>query len=116
MGLANMATPTANFLSYNSTGIATEKCEFINNICKENDIQFVSIQEHFKNHKTTDKYFCRKFSQYNSYVIPGFRPKEQDSGRPKAGLAQLTRKGLDVKKDRISTNSYRIQAQNLILY
>ena len=88
-----MAIPTANFLSYNSTGISTDKCDFINDICEENDVLFVSIQEHFKNSKTTDKYFCKKFPQYNSYVIPGFRAKGQDSGRPKAGLAQMNRKG-----------------------
>ena len=38
---------------------------------------------------------------------------DQDSGRPKAGLAQLARKGLGIRKDRISTNSFRIQAQIL---
>ena len=108
-----MAIPTANFLSYNSTGIATEKCRFINDICDENDVMFVSIQEHFKKTKTTDKYFCRKFAKYNPYVIPGYREKTQDTGRPKAGLTQLARKGLDIRKDRISTNSYRIQAQVL---
>jgi hypothetical protein len=108
-----MAIPTANFLSYNSTGISTDKCDFISNICEENDVMFMSIQEHLKNSKTIDKFFCKKFPQYNSYVIPGYRPKDQDSGRPKAGLAQLNRKGLDISKDRISTSSYRIQAQVL---
>ena len=108
-----MAIPTANFLSYNSTGISTDKSDFINDICEENDVLFVSIQEHFKNSKTTDKYFCKKFPQYNSYVIPGFRAKGQDSGRPKAGLAQMNRKGLDISKDRISTSNYRIQVQVL---
>ena len=72
---------------------------------------FVSIQEHFRNNKNVDKNFSKKFSKFSSYVIPGFRPSDQDSGRPKAGLAQLSRKGLDIKKDRISTNSYRLQSQ-----
>ena len=108
-----MAIPTANFLSYNSTGISTDKCDFISDICEENDVLFVSIQEHFKNSKTIDKYFCKKFPKYNSYVIPSYRPKDQDSGRPKAGLAQRNRKGLDISKDRISTSSYRIHAQVL---
>ena len=37
----------------------------------------------------------------------------QDSGRAKAGLAQLIRKSLDIRKDRVKTSSYRIQAQVL---
>ena len=106
-----MAIPTANFLSYNSTGISTEKFIFIDNICEENDVMFLSIQEHFKNNKNTNKYFSRKFSKFSSYVIPAYRPSEQDSGRPKAGLAQLSRKGLDIRKDRVTTKSFRIQSQ-----
>ena len=108
-----MAIPTVNFISFNSTGIASDKCDFINDICEENDVYFVSIQEHFKNSKTVDKYFCKKFPKYNSYVIPGYRPYGQDSGRAKAGLAQLNRKGLDISKDRITTSCYRLQVQVL---
>ena len=67
-GVAIMAIPTANFLSYNSTGIAAEKCTFINEICDEHDMMFASIQEHFKKTKTVDKYFCKKFSKHNSYL------------------------------------------------
>ena len=74
-----MAIPTVNFISFNSTGIASDKCDFINDICEENDVYFVSIQEHFKNSKTVDKYFCKKFPKYNSYVIPGYRPYGQDT-------------------------------------
>ena len=69
-GVASMAIPTANFLSYNPTGISTDKCNFINDVCIENDVTFVSIQEHFRNNKTVDKYFSSKFSNYSSYVIP----------------------------------------------
>ena len=112
-GVANMAIPTANFLSYNPTGLSAEKCQFIDNICDENDVMFLSVQEHFKNNKNTDKYFSRKFSNFSSFVIPAYRPSEQDSGRPKAGLAQLSRKGIDVRKDRVSTSSFRIQSQIL---
>ena len=64
--------PTVNFISYNSTGISTDKCDFVNRLCDENDVQFVSIQEHFKNNKVTDKYFCAKFGKFNLYIIPGF--------------------------------------------
>ena len=46
-------------------------------------------------------------------MIPGFREPGQDKGRPKAGLAQLSRKNIDIKKDRIVTQSPRLQAQIL---
>ena len=108
-----MATPTVNFLSYNSTGISQPKCCWIRELCKILDITYLSIQEHFRNSKSTDKYFCDEFQAYNSYVIPGFRALGQDSGRPKGGLAQLSDKNLSVRKDRILTKNFRIQAQLL---
>ena len=40
--------PTVNFLSYNSTGMSAAKCQFLNNICNEFDMTYVSAQEHFK--------------------------------------------------------------------
>jgi hypothetical protein len=46
-------------------------------------------------------------------VIPGYRAKGQDSGRPKAGIAQLSRKDIDVRKDRIVTKNVCLQAQIL---
>ena len=105
--------PTVNFISYNSTGISTDKCDFINRLCEENDVQFVSLQEHFKNSKVTDKYFRAKFTEFNPFIIPGFRASGQDRGRPKAGLAQLSKKGLDIQRNRVKSSSYRIQAQVL---
>ena len=108
-----MSMPTVNFLSYNSTGISAIKCDFINKFNDKYEVTYTSIQEHFKKTKTTDKYFCSHFPKYNSYVIPAFRAKEQDSGRPKGGLTQLSCKSVDVKKDRVSTKNYRIQAQIL---
>ena len=105
--------PTVNFISYNSTGISSDKCDFINKLCEENDVQFVSLQEHFKNNKVTDKYFRAKFAKFSPYIVPGFRPSGQDKGRPKAGLAQLSKKNLDIKKDRVKSSSFRIQAQIL---
>ena len=89
-----MANPTVNFIGYNSTGIDKHKCAWIRDLCSLTDASFVSIQEHFKIAKTTDKYFSDEFSEYHSYVIPGHRPKGQDSGRPKAGIAQFSRKNL----------------------
>ena len=59
--------------------------------------------------KTIDKYFSDQFQQYDSYVIPGFREAFVQRGRPKAGIAQLSKKSLGVRKDRIVTKSPRIQ-------
>ena len=108
-----MATPTVNFMGYNSTGIDKQKCGWIRELCDVTSASYVSIQEHFRIAKTTDKYFSDQFDKFNTYVMPGHRAKGQDSGRPKAGLAQLSRKDLDIRRDRIVTKSYRIQAQIL---
>ena len=83
---------SVTFMSYNSTGISSVKCKFICDICDEYDVDYLAVQEHFKNTKTTDKYFRDNFRDYNSYVIPGYRPPGQDAGRSKAGMAQLSRK------------------------
>ena len=103
-----MAIPTVNFLSYNSTGLAAAKCMFLQDICDTHSVSYLSIQEHFKWSKTTNKYFIEHFEQGNSYVMPAFRPKTQDSGRAKAGLAQLSLNSIGVKKDRVATKSWRI--------
>ena len=58
------------FMSYNTTGISSVKSEFICDLCDEYDVDYLAVQEHFKNTKTTDKYFRDKFLDYNSYVIP----------------------------------------------
>ena len=76
-------------------------------------MDYLAIQEHFKKTKTIDKYFRDNFRGYNSYVVPGYRSPGQDSGRCKAGLAQLSRKAYSVKKDRVTTKGFRIQAQVL---
>ena len=108
-----MTTPSVNFISYNSTGLDKFKCDWIRNLCDVTSTSYCSVQEHFRNSKTTEKYFCDQFDKYNSYVIPGYRAKGQDSGRPKGGIAQLSRKDLDIRKDRIVTRNFRIQAQIL---
>ena len=46
-------------------------------------------------------------------MIPAYRPKGQDSGRAKAGLAQLSLKTANVKKTIIVTQNWRVQAQVL---
>ena len=103
----------ATFMSYNPTGINTVICQFKNEISDEYNVNYVSIQEHFKSTKKTDKFFRDKFRQHYSYVIPGHRTSGQESGRAKAGLAQLSNKSIDIRKDRVNTRNYRIQAQVL---
>ena len=57
---------TVTFMSYNPTGLdSTIKCRFTNDICDEYDVDFLSIQEHFKSTKTTDQYFKKKFSEFS---------------------------------------------------
>ena len=106
-------SPYTTFLSYNSTGLSDIKCDWIRKLCETTCIDYAGIQEHFRKSKTIDKYFSDQFTDYNSYVIPGFREPGQDRGRPKAGLAQLSKKNLAIRKDRINTKSPRIQAQIL---
>jgi hypothetical protein len=86
-----MATPTANFLSYNSTGINSIKTTWIRDLCKMTKTDFFSLQEHFKSTKNADKYFKDQFPEYHPYVIPATRSEHQDSGRPKGGIAQFAR-------------------------
>ena len=108
-----MVIPTVNFLSYNSTGLDSIKADFIRNLYNVTKCDFISIQEHFKKTKSIDKFFKNSFPDQISYIIPGFREKDQDSGRPKGGIAQLRNKNMDIKVDRIETKNFRIQAQIL---
>ena len=104
------------FMSYNPTGLdSTLKCSFSNIVCEEYDVDFLAIQEHFKFSATTNQYFSKKFRDYYPYIIAAHRSPGQEHGRAKAGLAQLTRKGVQVKKERVSTYSFRVQAQILNL-
>ena len=110
------AAGTVTFMSYNSTGLSSAKCQWIQEICDKNDVDYISIQEHFKqSSKSLDKYFRNNFKDHYSYVIPAYRRPGQDSGRAKAGVAQLSRKTISVKKDRVVSRSFRIQAQVLNL-
>ena len=111
-----MDDAAVTFMSYNPTGMdSTIKCRISNDISVEYNVDFLSIQEHFKFTPTTDKYFKKKFPEFYSYVIPAHRASGQTTGRAKAGLAQLIRRGFKVKKERVSTQGYRVQAQVLHL-
>ena len=107
---------TVTFMSYNPTGIdSTAKCRLINDIVEENNVDFISIQEHFKSTKTFEQFFRKKFPEYFAFVLAAHRSPGQEYGRAKAGIAQLTRKGVQVKKDRVAVQGYRVQAQILQL-
>ena len=107
---------SVTFMSYNPTGLdSSVKCRFSNDIIEEYDVDFFSIQEHFKSTNTTEQFFRKKFPDYFAFVLAAQRSPGQEFGRAKAGMAQLTKKGVQVKKDRVPTQSYRVQAQILHL-
>ena len=108
-----MTEITLNFMSYNSTGINQAKIMWINDIMKTCQIDFFQLQEHFKATKSIDSFFKREFPTNDSFIIPGHREPFQDSGRPKGGLAQLSTKSLEMKKEKIAMKSWRLQAQVL---
>ena len=105
---------SVTFMSYNSTGLDTAKIRFSIDLCDEYEVDFLALQEHFK-FVNTDKFFRRGFSDFFSYVIPGYRAPGQVTGRAKAGMAQLCRKKYNVKKVRVNTTGFRVQAQVLEL-
>ena len=99
-----------NFMSYNSTGLDSVKCSWISDLLQTFDIQFGQIQEHFKANKSTESYFRKAFSSYESFIIPGYKEPFRDSGRPKGGLAQLARKNMDLKLEK---NTYQKLANSV---
>ena len=100
-------------MSYNSTGMNTIKTDWIRDLIKTCDIQFFQLQEHFKKIKTLEAYFKNEFPLCDSFVIPAHREPGQDNGRAKGGLAQLNSRKYNVRKQRIATSSWRLQAQIL---
>ena len=115
LGLVNMTRSTLNFMSYNSTGLDTVKVDWINDLITTCYIELLQIQEHFKSTKSVESFFRKRFINNESYVIPAHRETFQDNGRAKGGLAQLSAKNLKIKKERIRTKSWRVQAQILHL-
>ena len=90
-------------MSYNSTGLDAVKTNWIREIIETCEIDFFQLQEHFKKTKTIDSFFKKEFPTKDNFVIPGHREPFQDSGRAKGGLAQLSSKILDIRKERIAT-------------
>ena len=101
------------FMSYNSTGIDTIKCQWMRDIASEYEVSYCALQEHFKTLKSTDQWFKKQFRNYSTYVVPAHRAPGVDSGRGTGGLAQLSLKCLAVRKTRVLSNSPRVQAQVL---
>ena len=108
-----MVRSTLNFMSYNSTGFDSVKIDWINALKETCDIDLIQIQEHFKATKSVESFFKKQFLNCDSYVIPAYREEFQVSGRAKGGLAELSRKQIDMKKERVKTKSWRLQAQVL---
>ena len=99
-------------MSYNSTGLDKCKIDWIQDVSKTCDIDLLQLQEHFKATKSTEAFFKKNFdNNLDSYIIPAYREPFQDNGRAKGGLAQLCRKNLNIKKERVKTKSWRLQAQ-----
>ena len=101
-------------MSYNSTRLDASKIDWIQEVSKTCYIGLLQLQEHIKATKSVEAFFKKKFeNNFDSYVIPAYREPFQDSGRAKGGLAQFSSKYLKIKKERIKTKSWRIQAQVL---
>ena len=101
------------FMCYNMTGADSVKCQWVRDISSEHEVNFCSLQEHFKTVKSTDQYFKKQFSKYHADVIPAYRLPGVDSGRGIGGLVQLAGKSLAVKRARVIVKSLRVQAQML---
>ena len=108
-----MKYKTTNFMSYNSTGLDLVKTSWIRELIDTCNIDFFQLQEHFKITKSLDSFFKKEFPNNDSFVIPAHREPFQDSGRGRGGLAQLSWKNLQVKKERILSKNWRVQAQIL---
>ena len=108
-----MARAFLNFMSYNSTGLSAVKSDWICDTMKVCKIDLMQIQEHFKKNKNIDMHFKKNFADSDSYVVPGVRSEGQDSGRAMGGLAQLSAKDLSMRKERVTTSHWRLQAQIL---
>ena len=102
-----------NFMSYNSTGLDLQKVTWINDLMTTCGVSCFQLQEHFKSSKSVESYFKREFKNYSSYVIPAYREASIGTGRAKGGLVQMMAKDINIKKEKIPSRSWRIQAQVL---
>ena len=110
-----MARPTVKFMSYNSTGLNSVKITWIKELMKTCDISFLGLQEHFKKTKTIDRFFKSEFPSCNVNVLPAYREEGRDTGRAKGGLCQFSSKTVGVRREKVTCNGWRIQAEILHL-
>ena len=108
-----MDSNVISFMSYNSTGLDKLKVDWINDLLETFDVDCFQVQEHFKAIKTIEQFFKTNFTKYESYVSKAVREDLNHVGRPKGGLAQLVCKSSKIKKERVASQSWRIQAQIL---
>ena len=94
-----MARSTLICMSYHSTGLDTNKIDWIQDLSKTCEIEILQFQEQFKATKSIETLSKNNF---DSYVIPAYREPLQESGRAEGILAQLSSKYLKIKKERTS--------------
>ena len=105
-----------SILSYNSTGLDSDKINFINKWADMLQIDLLQLQEHFKATKSVENFFRKHFNKFDdTYVKPAVRPAIVSAGRPRGGLTQMVHKKCGFKKERVHVNSWRLQAQVLHL-
>ena len=96
-------------MSYNMTGADVTKCQWLRELAKEQDVNYIALQEHFKTVKSTEQWFRNQFTDYHTYVVPAYRLPGTDSGRGRGGLAQLSLRSTAVARARTATRSPRLQ-------
>ena len=114
-----MCDNDTTFISYNSTGFAADKVNWLNHLIETTCTDFVSIQKHFQSQVTTgrkttgnaSRIFDDNFRRFKNFVVPAYRQLGQVRGRAAGGLAQLSNSTKDVKLQRGNSDSRRIQAQ-----
>ena len=113
VGGHNTLKKPVTFLSYNSTGTNRIKCQWIQDLLENKDVDFCSIQEHFKTTKNTQQWFRQHFREFHCYATLAYRLPGVDTGRGRGGLLQLASKQISTERNRIETKSPRLQAQIL---
>ena len=98
-----MARPLVKFMSYNSTGLNSVKCKWIDELMETCDVSFCGIQEHFKKTRSLNSFFKTAFPGSIASVVPGHREEGRDTGRAQGGLAQLTSKKVEVRGEYLSS-------------
>ena len=108
-----MVSNIVTFMSQNMTGIDSVKTQYLREILNEFDVNYCTLQEHFKTTISTDQWFKKQFKDYHTYVTSAYRLPGVDTGRGRGGLAQLSLRNIAVSRSRIVTRSPRLQAQML---